>query len=81
MNSDNVLSAQSTVVEVECGDRWQVYHRLQELDIPCQCRAHRALKVYITNPMDITLLWSVVRHASQSRWEKVDWLERCWQIA
>jgi hypothetical protein len=80
MNSEHVLPVQSTLVEVECGDRWQVYHRLQDLEIPCQCRAHKALKAYITSPTDAVLLWCVVRHVSLSRPEQVQVLERCWKL-
>lgn len=79
MNSDPVVSAQSTVIEVECRDRWHVYHRLQDLDIPCQCRAHKALKVFVRNPVDALLLWSVVRHVTSTRQEQIQWLEACWQ--
>lgn len=80
MNSEHVLPVQSALVEVECGDRWQVYHRLQELEIPCQCRAHKALKVYINSPAEAFLLWSVVRHVSLPRQVQIESLERCWQL-
>lgn len=30
-------------IEVAGSDRWQIYHRLQELEIPCRCRTHESL--------------------------------------
>lgn len=84
MNSDYVSPVQSPFqspyMEVECSDRWQVYHRLQELGIPCQCRAHKALKAFITNPTDALLLWSVVRTVSSTKSERIECLERCWTL-
>lgn len=66
---------------VECCDRWQVYFRLQELGIACQCRPHQPLWVDITSPNAALQLWSVVRHVSGSRQDLAQWLDHCWQLA
>jgi hypothetical protein len=88
MNSDSVLPFQSvapetqpTQIQIDGGDRWQVYHRLKDLEIPCQCRAHKALKVFVTTPTEALLVWSVVRQVSQPKGAQVAWLKHCWHLA
>ncbi len=67
------------IVEVDWADRWQVYQRLQELDIPCCCVTEQPLRVHIADPIAAIQLWSVLRQFTQSRQDLVCWLERCWQ--
>lgn len=67
-------------VEVHCEDRWQVYRRLQELEIPCWCHTYKPLKVEVNSPVAIAQLWSVVRQVSLSRRELASWLDRCWEL-
>jgi len=38
---------EKSVVEVDWADRWQVYQRLQELEIPCWCEANLIGKAVI----------------------------------
>ncbi len=66
-------------VEVSWADRWQVYHRLQELGISCWCDTNQALTVEITNPTAAVQLWSVMRQLSAVRQDLVWTLERCWR--
>jgi hypothetical protein len=66
-------------VEIDWLDRWQVYKRLQELDIPCCCESNQPLKVEIGNPSAGIQLWSVIRQFTISRQEMIYTLERCWQ--
>ena len=66
------------VVNVGWLDRWTVYQRLQELEIPCFCTTNQPLTVEISNPMALVQLWSVIRHVSASRQEMVAVLEKCW---
>ncbi|MCY7275536.1 MAG: hypothetical protein LH702_17800 [Phormidesmis sp. CAN_BIN44] len=60
--------------------RWQIYHRLCELDIPCRCVAYEPLTVQVEGAIAALQLWSVVKQISTSRLELVDWLERCWRL-
>lgn len=78
LNHSNSQAEEST--EIQCEDRWQVYRRLQELEIPCWCHAYKPLKVEVSSPIATVQLWSVVRRVSLSRQESMPWLERCWQL-
>lgn len=62
---------------IELGDRWQVYHRLQELGIPCHCSMGQPLWVTVNSPTDALQVWSVARIHQQSRQDLAQWLERC----
>lgn len=66
------------VIEIAFADRWQVYRRLQELDIPCQCGTNQPLSVQLNNVSDAIQLWSVVRQLTLGRRELVSWLKSCW---
>jgi hypothetical protein len=66
-------------VEMDWVDRWQVYQRLQELDIPCWCETNQPLKVEISNVTTAIQLWSVIRQFTISRQEMIYTLEDCWQ--
>lgn len=68
------------VVEVAGAAKWEVYHRLQELQIPCQCRAHQPLQVQVYSPLAAIQIWSVVRQVITPRNELTYWLESCWQM-
>lgn len=77
----NPLSCQSEaseMVEVEWLDRWQVYRRLQELGVPCQCAINQPLMVQIASDVAAVQLWSVVRQLTAPRQELLCWLDRCW---
>jgi hypothetical protein len=69
------------LVEVNWADRWQVYQRLKELDIPCTCIANQPLKVEISSPVIAVQLWSVIQRLTASRQEQILALEYCWKIA
>ena len=66
-------------VGVNWADRWQVYKRLQELDIPCWCEANQPLRVEIKNPLAVVQLWSVMQQLTASRQELICNLEHCWK--
>lgn len=68
------------VVNVSRSDRWPLYHRLQELMIPCWCLQDGTLHVEICDGANALLLWSVVRQFSASRKDLVEWLHQCWDI-
>jgi hypothetical protein len=67
-----------TVVSVHRSDRWSIYHRLQELQIPCACPVDGTLRVNVNHAIALILVHSVVRQFIASRQDTVDWLERCW---
>ena len=77
-SSSSEVEVQHTV-EVNWADRWQVYQRLQELDIRCWCETNQPLKVEISNPIAAIQLWSVIRQFTISRQEMIYTLEDCWQ--
>ncbi|KKD36048.1 MAG: Asr1405/Asl0597 family protein [Limnoraphis robusta] len=72
-------SAVISPVDVLQGDRWIVYHRLQELMIPCWCPEDGRLWVEIHHGNHAILLRSAIQQFTASRLELVDWLERCWE--
>ncbi len=67
------------VVDVSRVLRWQIYHRLQELKIPCWCPADGSLRVEVNDSIAAVLVRSTVQQFVAPRQELVDWLERCWQ--
>lgn len=78
MNYSSSKPETDQVIEIAFSDRWQVYRRLQELGIPCQCGTNQPLSVQLNNVNDAIQLWSVVRQLTLRRWELVSWLKRCW---
>lgn len=80
MNRSSSQPEVSQVLEIDWADRWQVYRRLQELAIPCQCATNQPLTVQIDNVAAAIQVWSVVRQITVPRCELACWLERCWQL-
>lgn len=68
------------IVQVSWLDRWQVYRRLQELEIPCWCGVDQPLRTQINTVKQAAQLISVLKQVSASRAELAQWLECCWQI-
>ena len=67
------------IVEVNWAERWQVYQRLQELDILCWCETNQPLTVEISNPTVAVQLWSVMRQFTAVRQDLIWTLEQCWR--
>ncbi|MBW3586763.1 MAG: hypothetical protein KY448_13250 [Cyanobacteria bacterium 0813] len=67
------------IVQVSWLDRWQVYKRLQELEIPCWCAVDEPLRAQISTAKQVAQLASVLRQVSAPRDELVQWLDCCWQ--
>lgn len=61
-------------------ERWSIYHRLQELEIPCQCSTNQPLQVELNTPSAIAQLACVVKQFTASRSELVDRLNDCWKL-
>lgn len=68
-------------VSVACEDRWQVYHRLKELEISCHCGGFQPLQVEIATPTEALQLWSVIRQVSEPRSVLATALDRCWRLS
>ncbi|MFK8183371.1 MAG: Asr1405/Asl0597 family protein [Phormidesmis sp.] len=66
-------------VTVSCEDRWQVYHRLQELDIECACAGFKPLQVNLRTPTEALQVWSVTRRVSASKQSLVAMLSQSWK--
>lgn len=79
MKSASSLPFTIPVLTISRCDRWQACQRLQELGIPCDCRADGHLHVEINHPIVLLQVRSVIQHITASRAELIDWLNRCWQ--
>lgn len=66
------------MIEIECHDRWQAYHRLKDLDIACECRAYRPLKVQIDSPYKLLQVWSALQTILSDREQLITRLNGCW---
>ena len=80
MNPKDQRFGRESVVEIDCQDRWAVYHRLHELGIPCTCEPYQPLRVEVTNPAIAIQLWSVLRWVTQPSSQLTPWLNRCWRL-
>ncbi|ACK73573.1 conserved hypothetical protein [Gloeothece citriformis PCC 7424] len=80
MSSINPPSTSNQVIEVQGTERWEVYHRLQELDIPCECTLNQPLQIELNTYSQGILLWSVVKRIKAPRQELINWLDRCWVL-
>ena len=77
VNLENSPYLSSAIVEIQCDDRWQVYFRLQELDVQCWCAAHQPLTVRVDSAIALIHVWSVVKQ-TEARSQLIEWLEACW---
>ncbi|MBD1843944.1 hypothetical protein H6F89_11140 [Cyanobacteria bacterium FACHB-63] len=76
--SPSTTAAQVTTISRT--DRWQIYHRLQELRIPAWCPEDGSLWVEVDDAISAFLVRSTVQQFAASRRELLDWLERCWTL-
>lgn len=70
----------SQIVTVEWAERWQVYHRLQAIEIECSCRMNEPLQAAPKSPQQAIQLWSIVKQVNSNRQDLVDWLNQCWKM-
>lgn len=68
-------------ISIARSDRWQAYHRLQELDISCTCLADGRFQVEVNSPIAVIQLWSVLQQLTRSRQQLSHWLEHCWNLS
>ena len=73
-----MFSLGEQTLQIPLGNRWQIYHRLQELMINCSCHADGSLRVQVNNLQEAILVRSAVRQFIASRCQLVEWLETCW---
>ena len=71
-------SIPSRILEVKWSCRWEVFRRLQELGIECQCATNEPLLVHLHSPTTVIQIWSVLRQCGASRRNLIDWLDNCW---
>ncbi|MBE9060824.1 hypothetical protein IQ256_07515 [cf. Phormidesmis sp. LEGE 11477] len=67
-------------VSVTCEDRWQVYHRLQDLGITCRCGGFKPLQVEVKTPTEALQLWNILRRVSSARPVLIASLDQCWKM-
>jgi hypothetical protein len=79
MNLEESPLGVERIVNLQGIERWEAYHRLQSLQIPCQCSTHKPLRVRVDTPIDVLQVWSVIRQIRSSRQTLVGWLETCWR--
>jgi hypothetical protein len=80
MNLENSAPQPNTIVEIRSENRWQIYFRLCELEIPCWCTAYQPLTVKIDSAIALIQVWSVVKQATAPRSHLVERLETCWKL-
>ncbi|MDB9476718.1 Asr1405/Asl0597 family protein [Dolichospermum circinale] len=80
MKSSSSETDKKHVIDIDWADRWQVYQRLQELDIICICETNQPLIVEINNPTAAIQLWSVIQQFSASRQDLIKNIENSWRI-
>ncbi len=78
MEQSSTSLTDSQVVAVARGDRWEVYRRLQALEIPCCCNSKGGLEAQLNSPLTAVQLWCVLWQMTASRDELVALLNRCW---
>ena len=76
----NDLNPQTNeMIEIQCTDHWQVYYRLQALEIPCLCSYYQPLKVQISSVATAIQVWSIVQQVTLPRPALVQRLNACWR--
>lgn len=81
MNSSSSKLEADQIIEINKSERWIVYRRLQELEIPCRCGTNQPLSYQLNDVTSAIQVWSVVRQLTVPRWELASWLECCWRIS
>ncbi|TAF03805.1 MAG: hypothetical protein EAZ77_16700 [Nostocales cyanobacterium] len=76
-----MFSLGEQVLQIPLSDRWQIYHRLQELMIVCSCPMDGSLRVQVNSLQEAILVRSAVMQFLASRCELVEWLETCWSYS
>ncbi|BAU43804.1 Asr1405/Asl0597 family protein [Leptolyngbya sp. O-77] len=89
MNPTTPLTAEATTdsdasllpaIAISRSDRWQVYHRLRDLNIPAYCFPDGMLRADVSTPLAALQVRSVIYQITASRKDLVELLDRCWRV-
>ncbi|NJL19810.1 MAG: hypothetical protein HC895_01695 [Leptolyngbyaceae cyanobacterium SM1_3_5] len=80
-NSLDADSPASQSIAVPRCDRWQIVHRLKELEISCCCLTDSRLEIASHSFTDQLQVWSVLHQLSATRSQLVHLLERSWSVS
>ncbi|MFM5887561.1 MAG: Asr1405/Asl0597 family protein [Dolichospermum sp.] len=80
MKSSPLETDKGHILDIAWTDRWQIYQRLQELDIICVCETNQPLIVEVNNPTAAIQLWSVVQQFNASRQDLITNIKNSWYI-
>ncbi len=76
-----MVSLGEHIFQVPLGDRWPIYHRLQELRIFCNCLSGGFLQVKVNSFSEALLVHSTLMQFLATRSELIKWLEFCWGVS
>ena len=68
------------ILDTAWSDRWQLYRRLTELNIPCKCSTGKPLAVTVDTPTAAIQVWSVARQQLAGLSQLINWLDRCFDL-
>lgn len=80
MDSNHQRSVLQSCFAIASQDKWSIYRRLQELEIPCFCVAYQPLTVQVDGPTEAIQVWSVTQQMIQPRSRQILRLQKCWQL-
>lgn len=69
---------QKQPIAISRSDRWQAYHRLQDLGIACNCLQDGSFVAEINSPIAALQMRSVIAQLTATRQQLIDWLNHCW---
>jgi hypothetical protein len=79
MKPFNAHSLTQSAIEIDSDRRWSLYNRLQDLGIPCECKAYQPLRIQLETVNTAIQFWQVFHHFHSSRQDRIARLEICWQ--
>jgi hypothetical protein len=79
-NPENPNANTIKLIDLHQPERWQLYQRLQELDIECYCSGCQPLLMHLEGAFSALQAWSAMRQMYCSNDCLRNWLEQCWKI-
>lgn len=76
---DTTNGTPAITLEMSCIERWNVFRRLNELAIPCECACGEPLRVTVDTPAAALQVWSVTQQFLAPRKMQIQRLEHCLQ--
>ena len=78
--SMNCEASEPTVtLDIDLIERWNVFNRLKELSIPCNCSSGLPLVVSVETPAAAVQVWCVLQRCLMTRDASVRHLAQCWE--